>query len=61
MTLSPPKPAAAIVTGASRGIGLALVGALMANSSMTKVFAASRNATQDEGLIRQHVRKAELD
>lgn len=27
----------------------------MANSSMTKVFAASRNATQDEGLIRQHV------
>lgn len=41
---------AAFVTGASRGIGLALVGRLLVKSNSGTVVAAARTATQSPGL-----------
>jgi NAD(P)-dependent dehydrogenase (short-subunit alcohol dehydrogenase family) len=53
-TTTPPasfaRPANALVTGASRGIGLALVQALLGDSPQLNVFAVSRHSSEDNAL-----------
>ncbi|MDX2315607.1 MAG: SDR family NAD(P)-dependent oxidoreductase [Gammaproteobacteria bacterium] len=44
------RPIVAIVNGASRGIGLAFVKGLLADSSVERVFATSRHGASDEVL-----------
>lgn len=45
-----PSPSRALIVGASRGIGLALVDSLLARPDTDHVYAAARRATQSQGL-----------
>ena len=49
--LSFSQPTTVVITGASRGIGLALVRALLAEPSVARLFASSRHAARDETLV----------
>ena len=49
-------PAHVLVTGASSGIGLAMVEALLANPTVARVFAVSRRAADSEALALLHAR-----
>lgn len=52
-------PAHALVTGASSGIGLAIVEALLGDATVERVCAVSRHAADSEALVALHARHGE--